>query len=535
MILSFLTGIGILLFGVNIMSSSFETLSGNKIRQSISKFNKNIYKSAGFGFVLDLLFQSSTATVSLTMGLCEAEIITLLQAVCMIFGSNVGSAINLFWVAFQEINIIGYFGLLTLIGVFIRLFIKNKTAKNWGMCLCGFGLLFIGLATMSSSAKALCQTEQFINFFTNFNTPILMFLIGLVLSAVINSSLGSTAILVSIISMSPNIFTLQNVAYYIYAINVGTCFTLILIGLASKNKKSIKASLSYLLFNLIGTAIFGLITIFDWITPLTSFINNVTIQIIFINIIFNVVTLLITLPFAKYITKFLDKIIKEKQIQIENKISPMVTLGFAQLNNLCLDNLKSTHTNILNSIQYVKNSQSQIELTKNDIQNIIEKTKEYNDSLFKIEGELSSGDIKLKQNLSHIFIGIEKVNVNALKLINSTYYNNKRVTFYDDQINIINKMEKSMKNNLNNIFILIEEYINTGKLENKELPPKIIKSLEKITKINLKTKKEIANINLNTNNKVQKYSCFLNILNYFEEITNDLTDIILNIMRPIQD
>ena len=105
MIIQFLTGIGVLLFGVSILSSSFEKLCGAKIKNAINKYSSNRFNGTLFGSVVTFTLQSSTSSGILVAGLSGLGIITLFQSVCLIFGGNIGSALTMLLVAFQSINL----------------------------------------------------------------------------------------------------------------------------------------------------------------------------------------------------------------------------------------------------------------------------------------------------------------------------------------------------------------------------------------------------------------------------------------------
>ena len=530
MIIQFLTGIGILLFGVNTMSSSFEKILGNKIRKLVSKYSKSPIKNTLFGILLDLVMQSSTASVSLVMGLSGVGIVTLFQAFCIIIGTNIASAINVFWVALQGVNIIAYFGLLTLVGIFIRLFGKSNTAKNWGKCLCGLGLIFVGLGLMSSATSALSQTPGFIEFFFKINNPIVLFFLGLLLSAVLNSSLGTVAILSSILSMSYPVLSLQNASYVIYAMNIGTTFTLLLIGLTSKNRQSLKTALSYLTFNVIGALIFCPLTIFDWVTPVTSFLNNLTLQIIFINLIFNIVTSVISLILAKPISKLLNKMIKDKETKQVHEISQMPTLGLVQLNSNAITYFYETCQTLESAMLYVSNLENNDNLSiKSKISELTQNAKDMNNSLLQLGGELIEEDEVTKRYLNSTFVGIEKTNVNINKLINSCVYNDKKVNFTQKHIKTINEIKDIISENLIDMKVIVNETLTQGVLTSKELLNNIISRLEKVVELKIKAKKSIVHDTASMEQKIKKYTCYLNVINYFEQINTNLTDIILSI------
>ena len=536
MILSFLTGVGILLFGVSIMSSSFEKICGSGIRKTLNKFSGSMTKNSIFGALFTIILQSNTATVSLFAGLAGASVVTLFQSICLIMGSNIGAALHTILVAFSEVNIIGYFGLLTLLGVFIRLFGKKSLTKNIGQCICGLGLVFVGLSLMSSAANELSQTTAFTEFFFNINNAFVLFCLGLILSALVNSSLGMTAIIASILTTTPALLSLQNASYIIYAMNIGTCITPLIIGLTSGNRKTLKAMLSYIIFNIIGAIIFSLITIYDWVTPVTSFLGNATFQVIFINIIFNVVTFLIMLPLTKPLEKLLNKLIPDKD-EATNQISRVPTLGFAQLNKNALDYFSNTVEYIKGGMNYIVNTDTNLDEITSKILANADNAKNMNDALLKIGGELNNADELNKRDLNNIFIGIEKTDINTIKLINSCYYNGRKITFTQKQLKTISSLSKLMNENLIDMQEVMKEIIPNGSLESTNLLQNIVKRLEKMTRIKVRAKKSVLEDSVSMTQKINRYTCFLNVINYFEQITTNLTDILLNIssLRPQND
>ena len=536
MILSFLTGVGILLFGVSIMSSSFEKICGSGIRKTLNKFSGSMTKNSIFGAIFTIVLQSNTATVSLFAGLAGASVVTLFQSICLIMGSNIGAALHTILVAFSEVNIIGYFGLLTLVGVFIRLFGKKSLTKNIGQCICGLGLVFVGLSLMSSAANELSQTTAFTEFFFNINNAFILFCLGLVLSALVNSSLGMTAIIASILTTTPALLSLQNASYIIFAMNIGTCITPLIIGLTSGNRKTLKAMLSYIIFNIIGAILFSIITIYDWVTPVTSFLGNATFQVIFINIIFNVVTFLIMLPLTKPLEKLLNKLIPDKD-EAKNQISRVPTLGFAQLNKNALDYFSNTVEYIKGGMNYIVNTDTNLDEITSKILADADNAKNMNDALLKIGGELNNADELNKRDLNNIFIGIEKTDINTIKLINSCYYNGRKITFTQKQLKTISSLSKLMNENLIDMQEVMKEIIPNGSLESTNLLQNIVKRLEKMTRIKVRAKKSVIEDSVSMTQKINRYTCFLNVINYFEQITTNLTDILLNIssLRPQKD
>lgn len=529
MIIQFLCGIGILLFGVSVMSSSFEKLCGTKFRHKLAKYGNNKTKNALFGIGLDFIMQSSTASVSLIMGLCGIGVLTLSQTIAIMMGTNIASAISCLWVALQGVRITTYFGLLIVIGFFVKLFAKSNFTKNLGMCLCGFGLIFCGMSYMSLATNELSSTQAFVDFFFNINNPWILFLLGLLLSALINSSLGTTAIVSSILISNPELLSLQNASYIIYAMNIGTCFTLILIGLTSKNKQSLKVSLSYLIFNLIGALIFCPLTIWDWVTPLTSFLPNATLKIIFVNIIFNIVTLLVCLPFCNKIAKLLDKIVRDKKQEKAEDISSVPTIGFMQLGSNSISYFKQTCRTLEYAMNYAKaGSVSSREQILSHAQNTIDLCKIMNKKLFELGDEYVYGEEE-KRDINNMLTGTEKTNVNIEKLVLSCDNGSKKVKFNKEEQAILEQMQQIILENISlSRTIVYDSFINGTKIQ-KENMQKIVENMEKIINLKVVAKKSVLDKKGDANFNFNKYTCFLNVINYFEEITTNLTDIILNI------
>ena len=528
MIVQFLCGIGILLFGVSVMSSSFEKLCGANFKHKIAKYGNSKAKNALIGFGLDMVMQSSTASVSLIMGLCGAGVLTLAQTIAIMMGTNIASAVSVLWVALQGVNIVSYFGLLIVVGFFIKLFAKSNTMKNFGMCLCGFGLIFCGMAYMGIATKELSSSQGFVDFFFKINNPWILFFLGLLLSALLNSSLGTTAIVASIMTSNPELLSVHNASYIIFAMNVGTCFTLILIGLTSKNKQSLKVSLSYFIFNLVGAIIFCLVSIYDWITPVTLFIGDPTLKIIFVNIIFNVITLAILLPFTNQIAKLLDKIIPDKKQDKFENISSLPTLGYIQLGSNSISYFKETCRTLEYAMDYTKHSsKNRKNIILSHANNMIVMSKEMNKKLFELGGDYSFENEKEMHDINNMFIGIEKANVNIEKLVNSCEYNNKKVKFNENQQSILNEMQKVVLENISLSRTIVSNSLTNGsKIEQQDVQ-KIVDNMAKITALKVDVKKSI--ILENNGSSLDKLTCYLNVINYFEEITTNLTDIILSI------
>lgn len=317
-IFTFLTGIGVLLFGVHYMGLCMEKLLGSNFRKKINKYASNRFSCFGLGTLITFALQSSTASTAIFVSFASAGIITLFQAISLIIGCNVGTAISSFLLAFQGINLIEILASLVLVGVLLNSFAKNTKTKNIGNALVGFGILFAGLVLVDSATAYFKTLDVFNNFILTLTNPFLLILIGTIMTALLQSSLGSLAIIISLMATASTAgLSLTSASFLVYGVNIGTTLTSIIAGLSAGTDGK-RVAYFHLIFNVIGTIIFTPLTLF---TPLISWlgaINNSAIEVLLINLIFNTVTAIITLPFVTPLKKFMQLIVRRSKKEISS-------------------------------------------------------------------------------------------------------------------------------------------------------------------------------------------------------------------------
>lgn len=331
-ILTLLGGVGLFLFGMNLMGASLKNLAGGSLEKVLEKLttgkNQVVGNIKGFtlGTAVTAIIQSSAATTIMLIGFVNAGIMKLGQAIPVVFGANIGST------ATAQILRLGDLGesniflrllkpssfapILICIGAFIILFTKNNKKRDVASILVGLGVLFLGMNTMEGVFAPLKESESFQNLFTSFNNPFLGILIGLVLTAIIQSSSASVGILQAI--SSTGVVTYGTAIPIIIGQNIGKCMTIILGGIGA-NKKAKRVSLSYLLFNIFG-AVFFVVVIYG----LQLFIDMPFMEkvvnrgdIANVHFLFNFIISIILLPFTNQVAKLTGKIIKDDE---ESKI-----------------------------------------------------------------------------------------------------------------------------------------------------------------------------------------------------------------------
>lgn len=307
-LLSFFAGIGLFLYGISAMGEGLEYAAGSKMKKILGALTKNRLLAVLMGAFVTALIQSSSATTVMVVGFVNAGLMNLAQAVGVIMGANIGTTVTSVLITL-DLDTIAPVALF--IGVFVMLFVKKDFIKHIAQTIAGFGMLFWGMDTMSSAMAPLRESEVFVYFMTNFSNPLVGILIGLVLTAVIQSSSASIGILqaLAVQGLVPINFAI----YILLGQNIGTCVTALLSAAGSKTNSK-RTAMMHLLFNVIGTGIFLLITAF---TPYTSLLerisDNVSVQISTAHIIFNVVSTIILLPFANWIIKMACILVPDKE------------------------------------------------------------------------------------------------------------------------------------------------------------------------------------------------------------------------------
>lgn len=302
MLFCFVGGLGMFLYGMHIMADGLQKSAGGKLKDLMAFLTKNRFVAVLVGAGITAIIQSSSATTVMVVGFVNAGMLNLTQAVGVIMGANIGTTITAWLVSLSEFGSVlkpeFYAPVLVGIGAFFILFSKSEKRKKTGEIFVGIGILFIGLSFMSDAIKPYRDSQIFTDAFAILGkNPLLAIVAGLVVTAIIQSSSASVGILQTL--ALNGIVTWRSAVFITLGQNIGTCVTALLSGAgASKNAK--RASVIHLLFNVIGTVIFGVAMYFiflfnaEWAT---STISSVEISIF--HTIFNISCTVLLFPFAK--------------------------------------------------------------------------------------------------------------------------------------------------------------------------------------------------------------------------------------------
>ena len=300
MITSLFGGLGMFLYGMEMMSNGMKVAAGNKMRSILEKLTSNRLLAVGVGAFVTMVIQSSSATTVMLVSFVNSGLLTFINGLGVILGSNIGSTITAQIVAFKVTD---YALALVAAGTLMALFSKKDSTKNIGFVILGFGLLFYGMKVMSDTMKPLRSNPAFNEILISLENPFMGILAGAVFTALIQSSSATTGIVITLASGGS--ITLEAGIPLIFGANVGTCITALLAGLnASKEAK--RVAIAHVTFNLIGVLLFCF-----WIPTFSEFISktssDIPRQIANAHTIFNILATVVFIPFTPLVGRLIIK------------------------------------------------------------------------------------------------------------------------------------------------------------------------------------------------------------------------------------
>ena len=356
-ILALFGGLGMFLYGMNTMSTGLERAAGDKLRNIMEKVTGNIFKSVVLGAVVAALTQSSSATTVMVVGFVNAGILTLNQAVGIIMGANIGTTITAWILSLNDLpGDVWYLAVIKptnlapaaiIIGAALLFFCKKKNIQTIGEFLVGLGLIFIGMEYMSDSMEVVFESVPSLqNVFAGQNNPLFGILVGTVITAIIQSSAASVAMLQAVASSTTVMFS--SAFPIIMGQNIGTCVTALLSAIGA-NKNAKRTAMIHLYFNIIGTLVFLIIIYAIQFTIGLPFWNSAisATDISIFHSIFNVAATLMLIPFSKVLVFLVQKTIRDKDTE-EDTESPFALLDdrFLSTPSIAINNIHTVMSNM---------------------------------------------------------------------------------------------------------------------------------------------------------------------------------------------
>ena len=323
-----LGGIAVMMFGMRTMGSNLERIAGNNMKKMLGKMTGNRFMGVGIGAAVTAIINSSAATTVMLVGFVNIGLITLTQAAAVIMGANIGTTITaqvLSLSGTDGVDIAAIAALIAAIGMVMAIFFKKDRVNKIGYILVGLGFIFVGLRVMSVSVNHLIYENGtlrplFADIFGKDHFPLLLIIIGIVLTALIQSSAAVTGILIAI----GGALNLQTAIFIILGSNIGTCVTA-LISSVGTNINARRTAVIHLLFNLFGCLI-CIAPLWIWGKPFAEFMatisgSSIERQIANFHTLFNVFTTLLLIPFTSALVGLSMKLVPERKNDTAGKLS----------------------------------------------------------------------------------------------------------------------------------------------------------------------------------------------------------------------
>ena len=316
-VLSLISGIGVFILAMKLLSDSLNTLAGEKMKLLLQKIAGNRITGVLVGAFVTAVIHSSAATTLMVIGFVNSNMMDLYQASAIIIGANIGTTTTGFLASLESFNISLFLSLFCFIGVMLAFIKKIKKLAN---LLIGLGMIFVGLKIMSSACDDESIKSGFKSVFKKIDFPLLLEFLGTIFTAILQSSTAMTGLV--IIMLSNDAMTMKSALFITLGANVGTC-VVALIGMIGTNINSKRAAIIHLTFNLVGCIVFTPIL---WIFTdgiihcLEGMTSKEGIQIALFHLFFNCLTAIITIPLIKYLVKFSKFVIKDKKDNLVEKL-----------------------------------------------------------------------------------------------------------------------------------------------------------------------------------------------------------------------
>ena len=354
-IITLLVGAAIFIVGMNMMSSGLKKSTGRGVKRLFKRIQSNRFAGFGIGTAVTALIQSSAATGVMVIGFISAGVMTVFQGVSIILGAYVGTTATGLLASLSSVSISKYFVILAVIGV-ILMFFKKEIIKNIGELLAGLGILFFGLNTMSG---AIMGNEDLVNaiksFFAAVDFPLLLLLIGALITALLQSSSASIGITVAMVST--NALEFHDAIYIVLGATIGTVITLLIATIGSNvnaKRTGVIVLIIRIVSALVALAIYWPLSTYIDKGLLDMFGGNAALAVAMFHVFYNIIFMVIALQFISPLEKLAVKLIKDKEQEkmrqalkyIDNHLLNTPTIAMMQVKREIINMMSLSHENL---------------------------------------------------------------------------------------------------------------------------------------------------------------------------------------------
>lgn len=449
-IFALLGGLGLFLYGMKLMSDGLTNVAGAKLRSILEKMTKNVLIGTFVGILFTGIIQSSSTTTVLVVSFVNAGLMNLYQASGIIMGANIGTTVT---GLLMTINLSEIAPFIIFVGVCMVQFCKKPTVQKVGEIILGFGILFFGLNSMSTAMQVMKDSPIVVDTLTSLTNPILAVLIGVVVTAVLQSASAMVGIL--IVLASQGLVSLEMSFYLTLGCNIGCCVSALLASIGGTvNAK--RAAAIHLIINIIGTVVMGiLLAIFmpqmlAFITTLTGSANAsgaaltsaLGKDVAYSNTIFKIFQILLVFPFYKQIVKLTTILIPGKEeskefglqfITEDGPFSPTTAIPqtiheVERMFSIALTNLNLAVNSLLevdvSTYERIKENEAHIDTLNHGIYDYLTRIYQY---------PIPEEDKKMIGPLIHVIADIERIGDHASSISNITMKCNEKEIFFTEE------------------------------------------------------------------------------------------------------
>lgn len=447
--ISLFGGLALFLYGMNVLSSGLEKITGGKTESALKKLTSNRFKGLLFGTAAAAVIQSSSAVTVMLVGLVNSGIMDLSQAISITMGSNVGTTVTAWILSLMGISSDNIFinllkpsnfsPIVAFIGVIMIFAGKKQKHKDAGSILVGFAILMYGMTAMSGSVEALTEMPGFTRMFVIFKNPIAGVLIGVVFTAIVQSSAASIGVLQAL-SMTGSI-TYSAAIPIIMGQNIGTCVSAIIASFGtSKNAK--RVAVAHLMFNAIGTAV----ALSGWLIADAicdfAFADQVVepYNIAVLHSIFNIFTTVLLFPLAGVLEKFVKVIVRdakndEQEVLLEDRLMTVPSFAVAKAASVTASMASLSKKTVKAAVAlldgYDEKAAENIAASEKTIDRYEDELGTYLVKLSK--KEVTDADSKQIAKLLHTISDFERIGDHAINIMNvAKEMAEKKISFSDD-------------------------------------------------------------------------------------------------------